>query len=300
MVRRIESMNHEAAAAPGPVTIGLDASRTLKPLAESRENRDFATEMKFLVHPEVAPALRAWVRSRLDPDPHAGGAEGDEYLITSLYLDNAERDVFHRRGSFGRSKFRIRRYGHSDVVFLERKLRTRRLLTKRRTGVSMDALDRLQGPPLLPGDPIFWFDGRVRLRRLRPVCQVSYHRTARVATGAHGLIRLTLDQTLCGLAVDSWRFVRGAGSPLPESSVIVEMKFRFQMPALFKALAEEFGLTPRPFSKYRLAASALGIAAEPADPATARRSAEAGSSWRVEPWLSSSAGQPRRDLAAQV
>jgi hypothetical protein len=37
--------------------------------------------------------------------------------------------VFHRRGSFGRSKYRIRRYGEAQVGFLERKLKTRGLLT---------------------------------------------------------------------------------------------------------------------------------------------------------------------------
>ena len=61
------------------------------------------------------------------------GPHGDEYRITSLYFDTAAFDVLHARGSFGRSKYRVRRYGASEVVYLERKLRKPGLLHKRRT-----------------------------------------------------------------------------------------------------------------------------------------------------------------------
>ena len=50
---------------------------------------------------------------------------------------------FAGAGWYGRSKFRIRRYGFSDIIFLERKFRTERLLAKRRTTVSVLDLDRL-------------------------------------------------------------------------------------------------------------------------------------------------------------
>ena len=42
------------------------------------------------------------------------------------------------------------------------------------------------------------------------------------------------------------------------------MKYRYQMPVLFKNLAEEFALNLQPFSKFRLAVSALGLATGPA------------------------------------
>ena len=90
---------------------------------ESREHRPFAAEVKFLLAPSEADAVRAWARGRLPPDPHGAGEDADYYRITSLYADTAAQDVFFRRGSFGRSKYRIRRYADSDMVFLERKLR---------------------------------------------------------------------------------------------------------------------------------------------------------------------------------
>ena len=44
-----------------------------------------------------------------------------------------------------------------------------------------------------------------------------------------------------------------------EDQIILELKFRYGLPALFKYLVEEFALTPTSCSKYRLAAAALGI-----------------------------------------
>src|SRR6266705_2729617 len=91
---------------------------------EVREHRAFVREMKFLLSPGLADDVLDWARARLDRDPHGGGPHGDTYQTTSLYFDTREFDVFHRRGSFGRSKYRIRRYGSADFIFLERKLKT--------------------------------------------------------------------------------------------------------------------------------------------------------------------------------
>ena len=102
-------------------------------LPHSRETRTGASEIKFLIDAPLGVEIAAWARRRLDPDPHGAGPFGDEYRITSLYLDTDRLDVLHARGSFGRSKYRVRRYGASDVVFLERKLRKPGLLHKRRT-----------------------------------------------------------------------------------------------------------------------------------------------------------------------
>ena len=62
---------------------------------------------------------------------------------TSVYFDTDDYDVFHRRGSFGRSKYRIRRYGNEDAFFLERKMRQPEVLAKRRTRLPLVALEQL-------------------------------------------------------------------------------------------------------------------------------------------------------------
>lgn len=111
---------------------------------QSRENRALAYEIKALIPVERARSVREWARARMQPDPNAESGAGDVYRITSLYYDTDGFDVFHRRGSFGRSKYRVRRYDSSRRIFLERKLRNESIVTKRRTRVGIDELVRLR------------------------------------------------------------------------------------------------------------------------------------------------------------
>lgn len=239
------------------------SSDNLSPSISSCERREFASEIKFLVSLAIADQIRDWARGRLAPDPHAGGATGDEYRITSLYFDTEAADVFHRRGSFGRSKYRVRRYGESGSVFLERKLKTRGLLAKRRSILSLDELDALAADRPAREWTGFWFHRRLLARGLSPVCQVSYDRTARVAMSANGPIRLTLDQNLQAIPVEGPRFCGETGPNLLDRQVVLELKFRREAPALFRSLVGEFALDQQPFSKYRLAAACLGLVAQP-------------------------------------
>ena len=248
----------------------LDSARVIQnmsPSTDTRENREFAAETKFLVAPPLARQIRDWARARLAPDPYVSGEANDTYdayQITSLYFDTEQFDVFHRRGSFGRSKYRIRRYGASEVAFLERKLKTRGLLTKRRSAVELEALERLVDPEAEGGWAGHWFHQRLLARRLRSICEITYRRTARVSMTAYGPIRLTLDENIRALPAPGLVFngVKN-GKRLSENQVVLELKYRFRMPVLFKLLVEEFALNPQPVSKYRLAAVALGYVPEP-------------------------------------
>jgi hypothetical protein len=236
----------------------------MSPSLNLRENREFASEIKFQVPWSVAEKILEWARGRMSPDPNGAGDMSDAYQITSLYFDTEQFDVFARNGSFGRTKYRIRRYGPSEVVFLERKLKTRGLVTKRRAAVEIEELARLaQEEPDL-GWPGFWFHQRLLARRLRPICQIGYRRTARVSMTAYGPIRLTFDYDVQTVPAPKLTFGDHlAGTRVSEDQVIVEMKFRVDMPASFKELVERFALNPRRVSKYRLAVVALGFVSEP-------------------------------------
>jgi hypothetical protein len=48
----------------------------MSPSIDVRENREFASEIKFLVSPALAEQIRDWARARLAPDPNAGGPGG--------------------------------------------------------------------------------------------------------------------------------------------------------------------------------------------------------------------------------
>jgi hypothetical protein len=229
---------------------------------ESREHRPFAAEVKFLVTPDQGQAIREWARTRLTPDPYGAGEAGDAYTTSTLYCETAEFDVFRRRGSYGRSKYRIRRYSMSDIVFLERKLRTKEMLSKRRSMVPIDELAFLGGSSLAcPRSwPGAWFGDRLATRRLFPICQVAYDRVARLTATPYGIARLTLDANLRACVAPSFEFQAGEPEPVMPDRIILELKFRMDMPAVFKALVEEFQLNPGPVSKYRSSVAALGLA----------------------------------------
>lgn len=223
----------------------------------SRETRDAAREIKFLVTPAQAAQVLEWASARLAPDPYAGGPSGDEYQTTTLYFDTEDLAVFRRRGSYRRSKYRIRRYGSAEVAFLERKLRTATLLSKRRTAVALDELARVDEAVPDPTWAGHWFVQRLVARRLAPVCQVSYHRHARVGTGAYGPLRLTFDNEILVQPCHGIHFEPTRGLPVLGSGTIIEMKYCVEIPGLLKELVETFGLSPAAISKYRLSMERL-------------------------------------------
>jgi hypothetical protein len=233
----------------------LDAA----PPRHIRETRSSAREVKFLLTAACAADVRAWARERLAADPHGTGPHQDEYETTSLYFDTPDLDVLRRQGSYGRAKYRIRRYGSADQVFLERKLRTGALLAKRRSLVHVRDLQRF-GPQAAGYDWAGrWFEERLVLRRLQPAAQVTYRRMARVWSGPAGSSRLTLDHCLTAVPAGTIAFRAGVrGVPLTEG-LILEIKYRGDFPSVFKELLERFGLSAAAVSKYRMAAEALGI-----------------------------------------
>jgi hypothetical protein len=235
----------------------------MSPSTETRENREFAAELKFVVSPELADQIREWSRACLAPDPNASGEEGDTYPVNSFYFDTDQFDVFHRVGSFGRSKYRIRRYGSSSLVFLERKLKTRGLVSKRRSVAKIEEIGGLAEGSVPKSWIGHWFQRRLTARRLRLICQIGYQRSARVAMSAQGPLRLTIDEDLRALVPAGLHFEEfGAGVPIFEGQRVVELKFRGEIPVLFKRLIEQFQLRPVANSKYRRAATILGLARE--------------------------------------
>lgn len=237
-------------------------------LKHTSEARWQASELKFLVAPECASRLKEWARRHLSADPFASPDLGDAYLTTSLYFDTPVFDVFHENGSYGRAKYRVRRYGEAGHAFLERKLRTPDLVVKRRSVVPLDELSRLhEDPSAIPDWNGRWFHRRILARGMAPVCRISYRRTARVAGPLASPIRLTIDEDLNAAPAGSAAFdVVPAAAPLLEDQVIVEMKFRGAMPELFCQALREFPLDPETVSKYKLAARRLGLADRAAEP----------------------------------
>jgi hypothetical protein len=220
----------------------------------------FTSETKLLVDAKLGDDIRAWARDRLGPDPHGSGPFKDHYGVVSLYLDTDAHDVYHRRGSYGRSKYRIRHYESDESAFLERKLRTRLRLTKRRTRIPIEAVSTLRLDDPDPTHPGYWFFRRVLLRRLHPVCVIRYARTARMSETSEGPVRMTLDASVVAAPTSLVTLTAAPPRPLVDGLMILELKYSGVFPRIFKDLVDEFHLTPRSASKYRFAVHTLGLA----------------------------------------
>lgn len=215
-------------------------------------------EQKFLVDPAVADLAAEWARKHLVPDPHGRGPWGDVYHTATLYWDTPRLDVLARRGSHGRAKYRVRRYGVAETVFLERKLRCGRRVAKRRSTVSLEELPWLlsaeRGPSCWDGQ---WFRRRLQLRGLQPTCLLTYERLARYG-GEGSATRMTIDRHLGASTVAFPDFAPAHVPVLLDDCCILELKFQDAVPRVFKSLLEEILLIPTPISKYRKAMQALG------------------------------------------
>jgi hypothetical protein len=246
------------AAYPSSRTAEEFASPSLRPAGGP------AYELKFLLDDALAAEVEAWARRRLALDPHADPALGGAYRTTTLYCDTPEHDVYRRTGSYGRRKFRLRRYGQSAQVFLERKSKRGDRVRKRRTAVPADELALLAHPLSVTTWPGHWFHRRLLVRRLCPACHVTYDRLAFVGAGGEGPLRLTLDRRLAGWPAGAWTLTpAGVARPFLTGHLILEFKYRAVLPAPFKELIGAFRLGPAPVSKYRLCLEAWGLAPAP-------------------------------------
>ena len=69
-----------------------------------------------------------------------------------------------------------------------------------------------------------------------------YDRVARIGTATSGPVRMTIDTNLRVLPMPDRAFIPGVGLPLVEDKCIIEVKYRRELPAIFRQLAEEFRL----------------------------------------------------------
>jgi hypothetical protein len=204
-------------------------------------------EIKFLVPVEKAHGVVAWAREQMEPDPHGNGPHSDEYLVQSIYFDTPEFHVFRKIGSFGRAKYRVRRYGNAAWLFLERKMKRAGIVRKRRSQIDLPALPEIK---VLPS--AHWYYRRLEHRKLTPTCYIQYARVARQKMTADGLFRFTVDQSLRYDTEVSSTWPVTDGTPFLTEFAIVELKY-LHMPALAKQVIEKFNLNPGPASKYRMA-----------------------------------------------
>jgi hypothetical protein len=218
-----------------------------------------AYEMKFAVPTAVGEKVEEWAGRHLSLDPHADPALGNRYRITSVYFDTPEFDVFHRRPGFDVHKYRVRRYGTEPTVHLERKSKQDGRVWKHRATMPLPLLAR----PIADW-PVPWFVQEITDLHLRPVCVVTYDRTALIGSSPTGPIRVTLDRAAVGVPTSALTLDPiTSGVPLLSDEVVVELKYLTTIPPVFKDVIEAEKLTPTGLSKYRRCVRAAGLAVEP-------------------------------------
>ncbi len=214
------------------------------------------TELKVILGPEDADKVRGFADGHLDRDGHAG--PDGVYVIHTLYLDTARLDIYNRAGDSGGTKFRIRRYGAENIVWLECKRRRRTSVTKRRTPWPLrDLGDFLQGYSQCDG----WaktFQDLVRSRRYGPRLLVSYPRRAWTA-GPRA--RVTLDWNIEARIPSADDPFRSDRPPFAVGrEIVVELKYDQDRPPVFDELLAFLGRECGSFSKYGRGVEAAGLA----------------------------------------
>ena len=220
-----------------------------------------AYELKFLLSEQQAEDVHRRLAEHMLPDVHADAARGHSYETTSLYCDTPEFHVFHRIGSCKRRKHRLRRYGDSPSIFLERKMKWGDRVKKRRSQVPDADLALFAMPLSATYWPGHWFHRQLQNRQLIPVCTVTYNRIALVGHSADGPLRLTFDRNIRGQLTQDWNVAAvDDGHQVLSDQVICEFKYQRFLPAIFKEVIHDLRLTPTPVSKYRTMLRAIGHA----------------------------------------
>lgn len=212
-----------------------------------------AYEVKFRLTLEEANRAETWARERLTPDPH--GQDG-VYRTTSLYVDTPYLDIYHKTRGYRRSKYRLRRYGGAEWVHLERKVRRGDRVRKRRDLVPLAEVSGLVG-----SNNGGWFGQRLRERFFQPVCWITYVRTAFQSATPAGPLRLTLDREVTGTPATGWNVPAGVdGRALLPGEVILELKYRANLPPLFHELLTALPSRSVGVSKYGRCVEAWDLA----------------------------------------
>lgn len=201
------------------------------------------------------------LRGKLSLDPHADPAHDNTYALTTLYCDTPRWDVYHRVGRFRLFKFRVRRYGMSDVVYLERKAKRGRQVRKRRSRIALSGLGLLAQSETSDDRQTAWYQHQLRRQSLAPTSVLSYQRRAYFGAFADGPVRITFDRDIRGALAQAWSFDPSTiMQPLLPGQVVAEFKFHTTMPGLFKAVMYEMQLSPAGSSKYRRCLETMGAA----------------------------------------
>ena len=215
---------------------------------------DYRHEVKHIISPGDAAAIRANLTAVAELDPHA--REKGCYCIRSLYFDDPLDTALHEKldGVNERKKFRIRYYNDDlGYIMLECKMK--------RDGVGAKPQERLtreETEKILRGD-IHWMtsSGRpllvllyaeMKTRQLRPKTVVQYKRVPFIY--APGNVRVTIDWDIRTGPPGDFLNPEGLTLPVEDNVMLLEVKWDEYLPSVIRRAAALRSKTPTAFSKY--------------------------------------------------
>ncbi len=234
-----------------------------------RPEQDFELprlELKYLIAPQLALAVRDFVSSYLVLDPHGEGFPELSYPIHNLYLDSDDLKIYWGtiNGNRNRFKLRLRCYANNESapVYFEIKRRVNHAILKQRCAVRRTAVEWILAGHLPEPEHLATADPgpRAVIQRFiqlmagldaRPRAHVTYRREAWLQPEDNS-VRVTLDRAVrCTPQFDA-DFRPGLDSPATVfgSQVVLELKFTGRFPTWFGELVQVFGLWQCAAAKY--------------------------------------------------
>lgn len=253
-----------------------DGSKATKP---ARARLHFARfEFKYVLPDPVRADVEAELRHFLEFDPFVAQTPHHQYLVRSLYYDDPSLTAFHDKhdGLHTRSKFRVRTYsrdpGDDTPFFLELKGRHNNLVFKHRTPISSHAVPMLRaGEPADPERLVYGMTGPLAeqfrfatyRKQIQPVALIDYQRRPYISK-YDPEFRLTFDDHLLGTETTRMfpRTLDRTRRIIPGRSVM-EVKFRYHIPAWFHRVVQSFELRRVSISKICAGIEALEMAGDP-------------------------------------
>ena len=223
-------------------------------------------ELKYIIEPPQALAVRDFVQSYLDLDEFGAEQPNCSYPVHSLYFDSPELQLYHAtiNGDKNRVKLRLRFYNDDpdSPVFFEIKRRMNNIIFKQRGAVHRAAAEELLGgqlpePKHLIGSQpkhLVALQEFCRLQaelRAAPRTHVAYLREAWISPHDNS-VRVTLDRDVRTEAAPDLEFSTKLMHPTSVfgRQVVLELKFTNQFPNWFGELVRIFGLCQCGAAKY--------------------------------------------------
>lgn len=226
-------------------------------------------EFKYLISGDTRAAVLCALENRMERDSYS--TEDGSYFVRSLYFDTSSFRCHRDKedGLHSRYKFRIRSYSAElcEPVFLELKGKYDNLVYKHRQLLRADGLaDAMEGgigalcSHVMEGEK---YNGVGRhfvadcfRSRLAPSLVVDYSRTA-FENSANPDFRATLDTAVTARKSGRNGVPCGHCQDLAPSFSVLEIKFRYHLPAWFHRMVQGYQLCRVPFSKFHLAGERL-------------------------------------------